>query len=331
PEPLKAWEQWAKERTTEDWELVSEASLNQNSEDDEAMTNLWKKVKEGRMKERTAERRQKHEEEEQRICAEAAEQKRKEEEEAWRAEEAKKEAKEAEKAAEAQRRAVDRQHKPSMVIPAGGSMCRSASGLSSGTRAPCDRCASQRPLLKCEPGVAKGKSTACEPCHKAKASCSWSKAAGGAMWKRRRMEAKEDNGEDKEEDDEDDDEGDFVVLLALMQEHRDMLSAWTTTLSVLLKEFKGYHHEQWDLQACQVRGLKALQREMKKANALKVRELKATTKGKEKAAEVPEESSESSNEEEQIKGKGGKGREVVEGEDGDADVEMGTAPSASVM
>ncbi|KAG6326493.1 hypothetical protein ID866_12596, partial [Astraeus odoratus] len=193
------------------------------------------------MKERTAERRWKHEEEEQRIRVEAeqrerevVEQKRKEEEEAWRAEEAKKEAEEAEKAAEAWRRAADRQCKPSMIIPAGGSMCRSASGM------------------------AKGKSTACKSCHKAKASCSWSKAAGGVLHKWRRMQTKEDDGED---DNEDDGEGDFAVPPALAQEHRDALGALMTTLSTLLKEFKGYCHDQWDLQACQVRGLKALQKE----------------------------------------------------------------------
>ncbi|KAG6327829.1 hypothetical protein ID866_11260 [Astraeus odoratus] len=72
------------------------------------------------------------------------------------------------------------------------------------------------------------------------------------------------------------------------------------TLSVLLKEFKGYCHEQWDLQACQMRGLKALQKEMKKANTLKVKELEATTKGKKKTVEVSEESLESGNEEEEI-------------------------------
>ncbi|KAG6328282.1 hypothetical protein ID866_10807, partial [Astraeus odoratus] len=195
----------------------------------------------------------------------------KEEEEAWRAEEAKKEAKEAERAAEAQRRAADRQCKLSMVIPAGGSTCRSASGLFSGTRAPCDRCTSQRPLLKCEPGVAKGKLTTCKPCHKAKASCSWLKTAGGETQKWRRMEAKEDDGEDDKEDNEDDSKGDFMVLLALVQEHRDTLGALMMTLSMLLKEFKGYCHDQWDLQAHQVRGLKALQKEMKQANAFKAK------------------------------------------------------------
>ncbi|KAG6326402.1 hypothetical protein ID866_12687, partial [Astraeus odoratus] len=121
--------------------------------------------------------------------------------------------------------------------------------------------------------MARGKSTACEACCKAKASCSWSKAAGGVTWKQRRTEAKEDDGEDDKGDDEDDGEGDFTVLPALAQEHRDMLGALTTTLSALLKEFKGYHCEQWDLHARQVKGLKALQREMRKANALKAKEL----------------------------------------------------------
>ncbi|KAG6327566.1 hypothetical protein ID866_11523 [Astraeus odoratus] len=322
----------------EDWELVSEASLNLNSEDDKAMANLQKKVKEGRMKERTAERRWKCEEEEQRVYAEAeqreqeaAEQKRKEEEEAWRAEEAEKEAKEAEKAAEVQRRAVDRQHKPSMVIPAGGSMHRSISGLSSGTQAPCDRCVSQRPLLRCIPGMAKGKSTTCKSCHKVKVSCSWSKAAGGVAHKWRRTQTKEDDGEDNKEDDEDDGEGDFVVPPALAQEHRDALGALTTTLSALLKEFKGYCHDQWDLQAHQVRGLKALQKEMKKANALKAKELKISTKGKEKAAELSEESSESSEEEEEAEDGNEGGAAEGGGNNGDRDVEMGAAPLASAM
>ncbi|KAG6328373.1 hypothetical protein ID866_10716 [Astraeus odoratus] len=146
----------------------------------------------------------------------------------------------------------------------------------------------------------------------AKKEADWLKAAGGAMQNRRRMEAKENDDEDDEEDDEDNGEGDFVVPPALVQEHRDTLSTLMTTLSALLKEFKGYCHEQWDLQACQVRGLKALQREMKKANALKVKELEATTKGKEKVAEVPEESLESGNEGEQIEGEGGEGGEAIE-------------------
>ncbi|KAG6328708.1 hypothetical protein ID866_10381 [Astraeus odoratus] len=217
----------------------------------------------------------------------------KEEEEAQRAEEAKKEAEEAERAAEAWRRAVDRQYKPSMVIPAGGSMCRSTSGPFSGTRAPYD---------------------------------SWSKTAGGATQKQRRMEAKEDDREDNEEDDEDDSKGDFAVLLALAQEHRDALGTLMMALSMLLKEFKGYHHDQWDLQACQVRGLKALQKEMKKA-----KELKATTKGKEKAAEVSEESLESGDEEEEIEDGHKGGVTEGEGDNRDGNVEMGVAPSASAM
>ncbi|KAG6331532.1 hypothetical protein ID866_7559 [Astraeus odoratus] len=173
--------------------------------------------------------------------------------------------------------------------------------------------------------MARGKSTACEPCHKAKVSCSWSKAAGGVIQKQRRMEAKKDDGKDNEEDDEDDGEGDFMVLLALTQKHRDALGTLTMTLSVLLKEFRGYCHEQWDLDACQVKGLKALQREMRKANTLKAKELEATTKGKEKVMEVTEELLESGNEEEQAKGKCSKDG------DRDRDMEIGAAPLASAM
>ncbi|KAG6329934.1 hypothetical protein ID866_9155 [Astraeus odoratus] len=226
--------------------------------------------------------------------------KKEEEEKVWRAEEAKKQAEEAERAAEVWRRAVDRQCKPSVVIPAGGSMCRSASGPSLGTRAPCD---------------------------------SWSKTAGGAIWKWRRMEAKENNREDDDYDEgnEMEGEGDFVVLLALAQEHRDTLGTLMTTLSMLLKKFKGYCCEQWDLQAHQVRGLKALQKEMKKANALKARELKATTKGKEKAVEVLEESSESGEEDKEVKDGNEGGVAEGEGDNRDGDVEMGTAPSTSAV
>ncbi|KAG6327360.1 hypothetical protein ID866_11729 [Astraeus odoratus] len=286
---------------------------------------------------RTAERRWKHKEEEQRVWAEAewlARQEakwKKEEEKAWRAEEAKWRAEEAMRAAEAQRRAVEGQHKPSMVIPAGGSTRRSISGPSSGTQAPCDRCMSQRPLLRCIPEMAKGKLTTCESCCKAKVSCSWSKAAGGVACKQRRTWTKEDNGEDNEEDNKDNGKGDFAVLPALAQEHRDMLSALTTTLSMLLKEFKGYRHDQWDLQACQVRGLKALQKEMKKANTLKVKELEISTKGKEKAAELLEELLESSKEEEEVEDSNEGGVAEGGGDNGDRDMEMGAAPSASAM
>ncbi|KAG6326889.1 hypothetical protein ID866_12200, partial [Astraeus odoratus] len=106
---------------------------------------------------------------------------------------------------------------------------------------------------------------------------------GGSSHRPRRNRDDEDNKDNEAEG-----ECDFAVPPALTQEHRDMLSALMTTLSALLKEFKGYCHKQWDLQACQVRGFKALQREMRKANALKAKELEATTKGKEKAAEVTE-------------------------------------------
>ncbi|KAG6326726.1 hypothetical protein ID866_12363 [Astraeus odoratus] len=217
----------------------------------------------------------------------------KKEEEAQRAEEAKQRAEEAMRAAEAQRRTVEGQHKPSMVIPAGGSTHR------------------------CVPGMAKGKSTACESCHKAKVSCSWSKAAGGVVHKQRRTQTKEDDGEDDKEDDKDDGEGDFAVPPALELEHRDLLSALTMTLSTLLKEFRGYRHDQWDLQACQVRGLKALQKEMKKANALKAKELEISTKGKEKAAELSEESLESSEKEEEVEDGNEGGVAEGEGDNGD--------------
>ncbi|KAG6328863.1 hypothetical protein ID866_10225 [Astraeus odoratus] len=42
---------------------------------------------------------------------------------------------------------------------------------------------------------------------------------------------------------------DFIMSPALVQEHQDVLSALTMTLSTLLKEFKGYYCKQWDLQA----------------------------------------------------------------------------------
>ncbi|KAG6327086.1 hypothetical protein ID866_12003, partial [Astraeus odoratus] len=208
---------------------------------------------------RTAERRRKCEEEEQRE----------EEEKAWRAEEAKWRAEEVTRAAEVQRRTVEGQRKPSVVIPMGGVLVVRLRG----------------PGLHVT-GVRIG-----DPHSGAKASCSWLKAAGGVTQKRRRTEAKEDDGEDDEGDNEDDSEGDFTVPPALVQEHRDVLGALTMTLSTLLKEFKGYRHEQWDLHTRQVKGLKALQREMRKANALKAKELEVTTKGKEKATEVMEESS----------------------------------------
>ncbi|KAG6330403.1 hypothetical protein ID866_8688 [Astraeus odoratus] len=150
------------------------------------------------------------------------------------------------------------------------------------------------------------------------------------------MQTKEDNREDNNDDDDEGDEvegdGDFTVLPALPQEHRDALGALMMTLSTLLKEFKGYCHEQWDLQACQVKGLKAIQREMGRANALKAKELTVTTKGKEKAAEVSEELSGSGNkeEEEEVEGRGGNGGVAGDkSNNGDGDVEMGMAPSAS--
>ncbi|KAG6327507.1 hypothetical protein ID866_11582 [Astraeus odoratus] len=70
---------------------------------------------------------------------------------------------------------------------------------------------------------------------------------------------------------------------------------------------------------------------MKKANALKAKELEATTKGKEKAAEVLEELLESGDEEEEIEDGHKGGVAEGEGDNGDGDMEMGAAPSASAM
>ncbi|KAG6330024.1 hypothetical protein ID866_9065 [Astraeus odoratus] len=154
------------------------------------------------------------------------------------------------------------------------------------------------------------------------------------------MHQAQDDDEDMEVD------NSFAVLAALMEEHRDALGALIIILSALLKEFKGYHYEQWDLQAHQVKGLKALQREVRKVNALKVKELEATTKGKERVVEPLEELEESSNKEDNIGGKGeviraaegksGDKGEATKGEGAeskgsDRDMEMGAAPSASVM
>ncbi|KAG6332168.1 hypothetical protein ID866_6920 [Astraeus odoratus] len=254
---------------------------------------------------RAAERRLKREEEEQRVQAEAEwlvrqEAEQKKEEEAQRAEEVKWRAKEAMRAAEVQRRTMEGQCKPSVVIPAGGSMHRSMREPE--TPAQVHSRNGQRKVNRL--GVA----------HK---------------W--RRTQTKEDDGEDNKEDNEDDGEGDFAVLPALAQEHRDMLSTLTMTLSVLLKEFRGYCHDQWDLQARQVRGLKALQKEMKKANALKAKELEISTKGKEKAVELSEELSESSEEEEEVEDGNEGGVAEDEGDNRDGDMEMGAAPSASIM
>ncbi|KAG6328835.1 hypothetical protein ID866_10254 [Astraeus odoratus] len=150
--------------------------------------------------------------------------------------------------------------------------------------------------------------------------------------KQRRMQTKEDNRDDEDnEDDKAEGESDFMVSPALAQEHRDVLSTLMMTLSALLKEFKRYCCKQWDLQACQVRGLKALQREMRKANALKAKELEATAKGKEKGAEVMEELSESSEEEEEVEDGNEGGAAKGEGNNGDGDMKMGVVPLASVM
>ncbi|KAG6328685.1 hypothetical protein ID866_10405 [Astraeus odoratus] len=247
------------ECTVEDWELVLEASLDLNLDDDKATNDLWKRVKEDCMKERAAERRWKHEEKEQRLWVEAeqkvqeeaewlvrqeAEQKKKEEEKAWRAEEAKWRVEEAEKAAELQR-TVERQHKPSVVIP-----------------------------VEHQWSIFRGQGSL-QQMHESEAPTQvWSKAAGGPTCKQRRTQTQGDDGEDDDnEGDEMEGDGDFVCPAERIQ---------------------GL------LQAHQVRGLKALQKEMKKANALKTKELKATTKGKEKTAEVSEESSESGDEEEEI-------------------------------
>ncbi|KAG6332823.1 hypothetical protein ID866_6267 [Astraeus odoratus] len=70
---------------------------------------------------------------------------------------------------------------------------------------------------------------------------------------------------------------------------------------------------------------------MKKANALKTKELEATTKGKEKAVEVSEELLESSKEEEEVKDGNEGGVTEDEGNNRDEDMEMGVAPLTSAM
>ncbi|KAG6330087.1 hypothetical protein ID866_9002 [Astraeus odoratus] len=302
PEPLKAQGQWAK---------GLETSLDAILEDDEETATLHDKAKSDHVKEKSAERKWRCDEE-----WKAHEEAEKKVEEAWKVEEAKWRAEKAENAAEVQRRGMEKQWVPSEVTVAEGSVYRSTNEPPMGSRDPCDRCVNWWPPHKCKLGKVKGKSTACKPCHKAKASCTWTKTARGGPCKQRRTQVKEGNRNNN--DDNDNVEGlgevedDFTVLAHLTEEYGDMLGTLMTTLSALLKEFKGYHCKQWDLQACQVRGLKALQMEMRKANTLKANELGVISKGKEKAAELESSSSESSNKEEDIEDKDSNGGRDVE-------------------
>ncbi|KAG6327090.1 hypothetical protein ID866_11998 [Astraeus odoratus] len=108
--------------------------------------------------------------------------------------------------------------KPSGRMTMGGSS--TSAHRASGVQDPCTQCHNKG--TPCVLGAAKGKTTACEACHHAKVSCSWSKRTVGELRKQKRVQRSEEADEIEAVDvgeDEDKEQPHFVVLQHLAEEH----------------------------------------------------------------------------------------------------------------
>ncbi|KAG6327049.1 hypothetical protein ID866_12040 [Astraeus odoratus] len=194
--------------------------------------------------------------------------------------------------------------KPSGRMTVGGSStpaCRA-----SGVQDPCTQCRNKGTL--CVLGAAKGKTTACEACHHAKVSCSWSKKTVGESrkWKRVwRSEEAEETEVIYMDEDEDKEQLHFVVPQHLMEEHQDALRALTMTLDMLSTDFLTFQQDSWNLGVSILRAMEAIANELQQSN-----DLKEEVKGKERAKEE------------------GPRRRT---EDDDGDTEMGRAGPSSLV
>ncbi|KAG6326618.1 hypothetical protein ID866_12471 [Astraeus odoratus] len=341
-----------KERTEEEWKLVSEGELDPMSSDNEKMAEMRDQEKKRRVEVQKEERRQRQDEAERRAQEEAkhlarkeaarkAEEEHRAQEEAARArkeaerlakeaaerEEAAKRAAEAvEERVDAKRRAIEERLweavgqrsetavAPPWVAKPSGRMTvagPSASGCrASGVQDPCAQCRNKGTL--CDLGATKGKTTACEACHHAKVSCSWSKKMVGEPRKQKRVWRSEE-AEDTEAvdvgEDEDKERPHFVVLQHLVEEHRDALGALMMTLDTLSTDFLAFWRDSWNLGMSILRAMEAIADELQWSNDLK-EEAMGKGKGKERAKEE------------------GPRRRT---EDDDGDTEMGRAGPSSLV
>ncbi|KAG6329090.1 hypothetical protein ID866_9999 [Astraeus odoratus] len=262
-----------KECTEEEWRLISQGKLDPVSSDDKKTAEMRDQEKKQRVERAWEEAEHLACEEATKKAQEEAERKVEEEhkaqEEAVRAREeaerlakevmereeaAKRAAEAAEERADAKRRAVEERlweaagqqsetavaplqvAKPSGRMTMGGSSapaCRA-----SGVQDPCAWCRNKGTL--CVLGATKGKTMACEACHHAKVSCSWSKKMVGESrkwkwaWRSEETEGIEVINVDKEEDQE---WPHFAVLQHLAEEHPDALGALMMTLDTLSTDF----------------------------------------------------------------------------------------------
>ncbi|KAG6326611.1 hypothetical protein ID866_12478 [Astraeus odoratus] len=272
------------ERMEEEWRLISEGELDPVSSDNKKTAEMWDEAEKRAQEE--AERLAR--EEAMRKVQEEAERKAQEEcraqEEAARArEEAERLAKEATKREEAAKRAAEAAEERADTkrrAVEDASACRA-----SGVQDLCTQCRNKG--TPCVLGAAKGKTTACEACHHAKVSCSWSKRMVGESRKQKQVWRSEEVDEIEAVDvgkDEDKEQPHFVVPQHLAEEHRDALGALTTTLDMLSTDFLTFRQDSWNLGMSILRAMEAIADELQQSNDLK-EEAMGKGKGKERAKE----------------------------------------------
>ncbi|KAG6326086.1 hypothetical protein ID866_13003 [Astraeus odoratus] len=264
-ETLMAKTKDPRERTEEEWHLVSEGELDPVSSDNEDTAKMQDREKKWRVEVRKDEHRRKQEEAERLVRKEATrkEAERKVEEERKAQEEAAKREREeretavrmareaAEAQADAERRALEErlwdvavQHSEMAVAPP--QVAKPGRRMASGVQDPCTQCRNKGTL--CVLGMAKGKTTACEACRHAKVSCSWTKRTVGEARKKKRV-CRSEEADDVEmmeagkDDEEEEMRSHFAVLPHLVEEHQDALGALTVTLDTLSMEFYEFRRD----------------------------------------------------------------------------------------
>ncbi|KAG6325690.1 hypothetical protein ID866_13399, partial [Astraeus odoratus] len=145
----------------------------------------------------------------------------------------------------------------------------------------------------CVLGAAKGKTTACEACCHAKASCSWLKKIVRELRKWKQVWRSEEAEETE-------------VIDVDVDKDKEAL---TTTLDILSTDFLAFQQDSWNLSMSILRAMEAIADELQQSNDLKEEEM-GKGKGKEKAKEE------------------GPRRRM---EDNDGDMEMGGAGPLSLV
>ncbi|KAG6327479.1 hypothetical protein ID866_11610 [Astraeus odoratus] len=237
-----------KERTEEEWKLVSEGELDPVSSDNEKTAEMRDQEKKQRVEEE-AERKAEEERSVQEEAARVREEAERLAKEATKREEAVKRAAEAvEERADAERRAVKECFGRMMVAGPSASGCRA-----SGVQDPCARCHNKGTL--CVLGATKGKTMACKACRHAKISCSWLKKMVREPRKRKQVRRSEE-AEDTEVVDVDEDED---------------------------EEWPHFARDSWNLGVATLWAIETITDELRRANDLKEEEMgRGKGKGKEK-------------------------------------------------